>query len=69
MVMAQCLFARGSQLVEYLCVMPIIIFLQKKQAAEPYSNFVKSHNSFSGPEKVSLCVIGHMLGSNPDFVT
>jgi len=29
------------------------ITLQKKQPAEPYSNFVKGRSSFNGPEKVS----------------
>jgi hypothetical protein len=32
------------------------VLLQKKQAPEPYSNFVKSRNSFGGPEKVSYAL-------------
>jgi len=37
-----------------LYITPLFITLQKKQAAEPYSNFVKARSSFNGPEKVSL---------------
>jgi len=42
-----------AQFVDLRITPLFFITLQKKQAAEPYSNFVKGRGSFNGPEKVS----------------
>jgi hypothetical protein len=72
------LLCTGTICVLNLCVTPVFITLQKKQAAEPYSNFVKGRSSFNGTEKVScafglIVVLGafFLLSSHAmkDFVT
>jgi len=47
-----------------LHITPLFITLQKKQAAEPYSNFVKGRSSFNGPEKVSHTIGPEILSSH-----
>jgi hypothetical protein len=49
-------YCAQAQFVD-LCITPLFNTLQKKQAVEPYSNFVKGRSSFNGPERVS-CTFG-----------